>query len=202
MRLLAATVVLLASTSALAQHAPGQVEPIEPIAPVAPLAQPAQPQKDPGTAVALSIGATTVGLLLLVDGAEHDSGGAALLGLTAMYFGPSVGVWYGGGTGWIGLAGRAAGFLMVLHAFELEAQSANVECDFNGGCAAADAETAALDRRAAWFGYGGLAVWGAATVYDFVDAHRSASRWNREHSLTLAPMLAPHTTGMAVALRF
>ncbi|MGE5184413.1 MAG: hypothetical protein ACM31C_20225 [Acidobacteriota bacterium] len=197
MRLLAAAAAVLASTSALAQQAPGQVEP------AAPAAQPAQPHKDPGTAVALSIGATTIGLLVFVDGARHDSSTAGLLGLTTMYVGPSLGVWYGGGTGAIGLTGRLAGFLMVMHGLSLDSES-DYDClDLTAAqCKALEQQYNQQQRDARLWAYGGLAVWGAATVYDFVDAHRSASRWNREHALTLAPMLAPHTTGMAVALRF
>ncbi len=195
MRLLAAAAVVLASTSALAQQAPGEV---------APLAAPSQPHKDPGTAVAISVGATVGGFLLLVDGASHENGTAGVLGLAGMYFGPSLGVWYGGGTGVVGLGGRLAGFLMVLHGIGLEDSAYEGDCLglSNADCAAYEAQQASQVRTAHFFEYGGLAVWGAATIYDFVDAHRSASRWNREHELTLAPMLAPHTTGMAVALRF
>lgn len=194
MRVAALVLALAFSIPAFAQ-APGEV---------APLPAPAQPHKDPSTAVALSVSTTAVGLLMFAGGASSHNGTTLLLGATGMFFGPSIGVWYGGGTGLVGLGGRVAGFLMVLHGIDLDNQAAEGDCLglSTADCNALVAQQNDQERTAKIFAYGGLAVWGAATIYDFVDAHRATSRWNREHALTLAPMVSPHTSGLSLSLRF
>jgi hypothetical protein len=193
MRCLAVVIVLCAFHAAHAQ-APGEVQP---------LPQPAE-LKNPGTAVALSVGTTAVGFLLFVEGVHNESGTAGLIGAGGMFLGPSIGVWYGGGSGILGLAGRTTALVMLFHGIDLEESAYGGDCLglSTADCYAYEQSQADQLRRAHIFEYGALALWGAATFYDFWDAHHSASRWNREHALTLAPMLAPHASGMSLSLRF
>jgi hypothetical protein len=154
-------------------------------------------------AVALSIGATAVGFAL----AEGGSPRAALAGGVTMFVGPSVGQWYAGSIGGIGLATRGVALLAILRGVAMSDDVADGDCLglSSADCAAFERAQERETHEANVLIYGGLALWGASTIYDFVAAHRAATRWNREHALAIAPLVptaSSRATGVALALRF
>lgn len=188
MRSLAVLIVVALSTPALAQ-APGQTIP-------QPLSSPATPaeEKGPDTAVLLSVGVTGAGLLTIIAGSKDHSGTAALVGIGAMYFGPSVGRWYAGSDGIGSLGLRAVGGASALLGLAMIIGSEDCE----GNC---------HEAVAASMFFGGLGLWAGTSIYDIVMAGSDAHRWNREHaSLQLRPttvsMAGHHGVGLALAGHF
>jgi hypothetical protein len=195
MRLLVVAASLAISSSAFAQ-APGEIQP---------LAQPGQPRKDPTVAVVLSVGATVAGFAMVASSASSSNGGLTTLGIVGMYFGPSAGQWYAGSVGGIGLVSRAVAAIAIIKGVDMMDQSAEIDCFPGDNCSGLTDEANRLERRGAYYFSGGLALWGASTLYDFVAAHRAASRWNREHALTVVPIVPTArgtATGVTVGLRF
>jgi hypothetical protein len=178
MRNLACLFVVALSTPALAQ-APGESVPL-------PAAPAPTDLKDPSTAVMISLAVPAAGLVTTIVGAQHGSGGAALLGLGAMYLGPSMGRWYAGDTGAGSLALRtvagvslAAGFVMAM---------SMVDCE-GVGCTDHSSAAGALLL-------GGLGAWAGTTIYDVVMAKQAADDWNHR-SAQAAMQLGPTMTSVA-----
>lgn len=188
MRSLAVLIVVALSTPALAQ-APGET---------VPLSSPATPAEDksPDTAVLLSVGVTGAGLLTTISGAK-SSGTLALVGIGAMYFGPSVGRWYAGSDGIGSLGLRAVGGASALLGVALLIGS--------GECEGVDCPN--HDALYGTMFFGGLGLWAGTSIYDIVMAGRDANRWNRErYALQLRPttvsMAGHHGVGLALAGHF
>ena len=189
-------VVLLALSSAALAQAPGET-----VAQPLPAALPSGPHKDPVNAVALSIGTTLAGTVLVMGAASEGSGTGALLGLAGMYIGPSTGQWYAGRVGGIGLASRALAAVLIVKGFT-KADQQGYDClgYTDAECAAAEARwdhDAKVGETMIW---SGLALWVGSSVFDVVMAHRATTAWNRDHQLSLTPTLMPATGGRATGL--
>ena len=162
---------------------PGQVEPY-----VAPVAEPppSADEKHGGTAVAISV-MSTLGSFALV---QANPG----LGLAGFVLGPSFGRWYNHEIGGIGLLARVTSVYLVFK---------GVGQMDTGGCEAwyTDAECAAVEdtqREGERMFYIGLGLWGAATLYDFIEAGRGSARYNRK--LRIAPTVMPTGRGQATGI--
>jgi len=178
MRSLACLFVVALSHPALAQ-APGETVPL-------PAASPAD-LKDPSTAVLISLAVPAAGVVTTIVGAQHSSGTAVLVGVGAIYLGPSMGRWYAGDAGLGSLALRSvagvsfiAGVGMAIAAYDCE----GVGCSDHNK--ADVAEVLML---------GGLGMWAGTTIYDVVMAKRAADDWN--HREQAAMQLRPTMTSVA-----
>ena len=152
--------------------------------------------KNPTTALSLSVLGTAAGLGIMVAGAETDSGGLALLGLATTLVGPSMGHFYAGehGRGLAQTGVRAAGtgvtvgaaFWLLLECFPFP----GTECEGGTGPAIAMAS--------------GLAVVAGSALYSIYDAPRAARRHNaraRRLVLAPAPVVGPdHSSGFGLYL--
>ncbi len=196
MRSLAVLIVVVLSTPALAQ-APGETA-------VQPLPSPTQPadEKSPVTAVLLSTGVTTAGLLARVGGSENHNGALVLAGVGAVFLGPSTGRWYAGSTGIGSLGLRALGGATAL-------------IGFAGALGAAECEGPCTNTHGdayAYMFFGGLGLFAGTTIYDVIMASRDASEWNSSHrpqsryALRLKPttisMAGHHAMGLSLAGHF
>jgi len=162
------------------------------------VAQPATDEKSPSLAVGLSIGITTGGIVTLLAG-DHQT--SMLIGLGAMYIGPSTGQWYAGEVGGLGLAARAVGGVALVYGLSQMLQS---ECDAEAGedCSGA----ANRGRLGALLFYSGAGLWIGSSIADVVFAKRAADRWNQRHALTVAPTSfnsgAGRANGLVLTARF
>lgn len=151
----------------------------------------------PTAALALSLGATTVGAGLFAYGAfsDGDTTTRATLvdvGVVATYLGPSAGHVYTGEFFTRGLAVRTAGALLVGAGLATELG----DCGFTDD--ACDASPLAYGLLIA-----GAAISTAGVVDDIATAPRRARRLNRAAaSLSLAPQVAPGRAGVAVVGTF
>lgn len=186
---LVAVVVVFALTSTAAAQAPGQT----------PALTPRVSEKDPGAAVLISIGVTVGGFVLA--GASKGEGGLLLLGLGAMYVGPSTGQWYAGRVGGIGLASRAVGAALLFTALTKYSTEGNDCLGYTDQeCAAAEAQWRHDEKVAEVLGWTGIGLMVSSTLFDFVMAHRAATAWNREHQLAVTPTVLPAAGGRAPGL--
>jgi hypothetical protein len=201
MRSVLVIAVLLASSLAHAQ-APGMTPPIEP-APQSP-SQPSGDAKNPSTAVLLSLGVPLAGVATL---GLTDSDGGRMLGLAAIYFGPSTGQWYAGQLGGLGLGLRAVGGVSMVYGLVKVLDSAE-ECDFDydGSCAANESNRQHNADIGAGLMIAGAGLWLGSSIYDIVLAKRAAESWNVRHGVTLSPGLVgtsgTKTPGLFVSARF
>lgn len=136
-------------------------------------------RKDPSVAVLLSLGVTAGGAITLIAGMSNNSGTASLIGLGAMYLGPSTGLWYAGEVGARGLAARAVGGAALFYGF---VQIISSECDDEP-----DSDCSSAGDAGAWLFFGGAGLWIGSTIADVILAKRAADRWNRRHDVTVAP---------------
>lgn len=184
--LLAFAVVAALASTAVAQPS------LAPSTPAPPAPGEVQEVYSPSTALALSLGTTLAGYgaFLVADQAHSDS--AAVFGLVAVSFGPSVGHWYTGEVLTPGLGLRAggvvalgAGLAVALNDCPIFGDHCN---DSPGGAALAVA---------------GAALWVSGTVYDIATASRAAHRANREAAqISIAPTITREQTGVAVVGTF
>lgn len=134
--------------------------------------------KSPEVAVGLSVGVTAAGAVTFL---AADDDALELVGLGALYFGPSTGHWYAGRIGGIGLATRGAAGLAAMYGLGLVLAS---ECDdIDGDCAGAHGHG---DAGAALM-IGGAALWVGSSIYDVVAAKRAIDDWNVRHAITVVP---------------
>ncbi len=190
---------LLVSSLAHAQ-APGMTPPIEPAT------QPQQSvdQKNPSTAVLLSLGIPLAGIATM---GISDTDGGRMVGLAALYFGPSTGQWYAGKVGGLGLGLRAVGAVSMVYGFVKVLDSAE-ECDFDydGSCAARADSRERAGAVGAGLMWAGAGLWVGSSIYDIVLAKRAADSWNARHNVTLSPGLVgtsgTKTPGLFVSARF
>ncbi len=180
--------VLAATCSIAAAQPPSQV---------APIAQ--SESKDPTNAALLSIGVPVAGLLTILAADGHES--IALAGLGAMYVGPSTGHWYAHRIGGIGLAVRAGALAAMVYGFR-KADHQGYDCiDLDAAaCEAAENQWHREEKIGMGVFYGGFALWLGSSVFDVVMAVRATRDWNREHALTIAPMMMSTPNGRATGL--
>lgn len=152
--------------------------------------------RSPWTAFALSAGSTALGLGLL--GIEHERapgqhapadqmlvlGGGALV-----MVGPSLGHFYVDDTRSVGLYVRGVGAGVAM----IAALASIPKCEGQ-----ADTGIFADCRNDVWIGLG---IIGFGAVIDVVSAPHAASQWNRDHAVTIAPIVAP-APGLAIAGTF
>lgn len=199
MRLALAVVAALAvaglASPALAQ-APGATPPVE-----APKPTEIVDEKQPEIAVMLSVGTTLAGFATIAVGDEHET--AALVGLALAYVGPATGQWYAGRFGGYGLAARAvAGVGFVYGIGMLLSGDGGCEADRYDDCSAFDARVARDERRGKIALAASSLLWIGSSVYDVVKARDAANEWNRDHAVTIAPVIAPQSAGLSVIGRF
>jgi hypothetical protein len=163
------------------------------LAPRVAAASPERDQKSPALATTLAIAPVAIGMGLTIAGGLHDSPEAVGGGLAVLAVGPSAGHFYTGDLG-RGLAasgvrtvgGLAAtlGAYLVLDNLCIDERSCDQDdLKGTGGAALVIA--------------GGVAVVGA-TVYDIIDAGRSARRHNARIAVT--PTVLPGASGPQVGL--
>ena len=190
---------LLASSLAHAQ-APGMTPPIEP-APT-PRAASHGEQKDPSIAVLLSLGVPVAGAFTL---GASDSDGGRMLGLAALYFGPSTGQWYAGKAGGLGLGLRAVGGASMVFGLVM-ALSSEYDCDFEEDCTPIRERAERRGDIGAGLMLTGAGLWVGSSIYDIVLAKRATDSWNKRHDVSLTPGLvgtsSKKTPGLFVTARF
>ncbi len=163
---------------------PGQTEP----AGSPPAEAPRKPaHRSPALALGLSLGVTGLGVAGAVAAAsQHNAPGEFLLAGVAVYLGPSIGRWYGGGSAAVGLLGRAAGGAFLIAAASERPIDPN--CDpGNEDCTGQNEAIAKQERRERTLLVTGAVLWIGASVYDFVMAPLDAREFNREHAVTVTP---------------
>lgn len=146
--------------------------------PASPAATPGD-EKSPSVAVLLSVGVTAGGAVTLM---ASDSRTASLIGLGALFIGPSTGQWYAGELGGLGLGARAVGAVALVFGLSQMLQS---ECDPEDGQDCSGAKAAGTTGALLFFGGAGL--WVGSSIADVIFAKRAADRWNQRHALTLTP---------------
>ncbi len=164
---------------------PGMSEP-QPLVPAAPPVQ-GEPLSE-GVALGLSLGGTIASWALLVAvvaDEEDDHGTLATLGLLGTYVAPSAGHWYAGSFLTRGLGIRTAGAVATFAAIVKL-----ISCD---GCNDAEVE---------YLFYGGLLLYAAGTIDDIFNARGKVRQKNRERGFTIAPVVTPQSTGLALGGRF
>ncbi len=155
--------------------------------------------KSPELAVGMSIGITIGGYVMM---AKSSNGGMSALGFGAAFLGPSVGQWYAGKTGGIGIGARAIGMTMMVYGL-VQLLSSSQDC-FDCG---SSPSTVSDDRRAKVYLGTGAALWVGSTIFDFVMAYRETETYNRRQHAQLVPTLIPtyngtQAPGMAFSTRF
>lgn len=158
--------------------------------------------KSPELAVALSAGITLGGFAL----ATGDNDETAMLGLLAMYVGPSTGIWYGGNVALSapGLAARALSAAMLLKGLALMESSELTDClgvDDQAECDRYLAQAEADYTRGERYTYASLIVWTASTLVDLGLAHHATKRWN-ERNVTITPTLVGDGPGLSFSGAF
>jgi hypothetical protein len=160
----------------------------------------ASPQSEPDSksvagAYALTVMATMVPLTVGVMGAEetsddHPNRQAMFtgLGVAALVLGPSAGHWYVGEGITTGLVIRTAAAAGI-GAIALAAPPRMTEKSSPSGLVIAGLIM-------------GVGAWETGLIWDLATVPRSVHRYNKRHQLQLAPMAAPHTTGLALAGTF
>lgn len=158
--------------------------------------------KSPELAVALSAGITLGGLAL----ATGDNDETAMLGLLAMYVGPSTGIWYGGNLALSapGLAARALSVGMLFKGLALMEGAALTDClgvDDAAECDRYLAEADAEQTRGERYTYAALAMWTASTLVDLGLAHHATNKWN-ERNVTVTPTFIGGGPGLSLGGTF
>jgi hypothetical protein len=159
-------------------------------------------RKSPALALGLGVGFTATGAILMAVDAAGDPD-LAPVGFLAMYVGPSIGRWYGGGSAAIGLIARAAGVAVVLSGIDDRPPDTCIpEPELGEDCSGENEAQDDYDRR--WrnrFIIGG-ALWFGSTLYDFIMAPLDAREHNRERGLAIAPTVVPGGAGLALGGSF
>jgi hypothetical protein len=149
----------------------------------------AEDKKSRAMAVALSAGVTAAGVGLLVAGDD----GLKLVGLTAMFVGPSAGRWYAGDSSLIGY--RALG-LGIAALGVLQIVNTGCEDEVDVDCSKSEYRPGMALMLA------GAGVWVGSSVADIVLADRSARRFNERHSISIAPVRFGTADGRATGIGF
>src|SRR5262245_38985247 len=147
--------------------------------------------KSIATAYLTSVAATTLPLAVFVIGAPeneraHPTRAAVFgsLGIAALVLGPSAGHWYAHRTITTGLVLRGVAAAGIATLAIADPHGENLGALIVGGVAA-------------------VGTWEVGVIWDFATLPRSVRRYNRERrQLQLAPLVAPSTTGLALAGTF
>jgi hypothetical protein len=174
--------------------APGQALPPASFGPPSQLeVAPAEPPRPEGgrqlserTALGLSLGITLASwTAIYIDSREPEGGTLAKLGLIGVLAGPSVGHWYRGAILTRGMLPRVLGTAAIAFGIAL-----------GSGC---EGECNAVDRIV----MSGLALILIGTADDIVTAPLRVRAHNRRlQGVSLAPMVAPRSAGVALGGRF
>ena len=148
---------------------------------------------DPNLAFGLSLGVTLAGAGAMAIGARQSNDTLGMIGAAGVFLGPSTGHWYshhyltrGLGVRTLGVAAAFGGVVAALEACPIYSD-APCEDSVAG-------ETLLILGGAAYL---------AGTIDDIVTAAGAARRRNRLiKSVTIAPVVAPHQTGFAIAGTF
>ncbi len=183
-------VMALASLSSVARaQAPKQTRPIvEP--------------RSPSTAVTRSIAVSLGGMMLVAVGGSSNNAPASLIGFGGMLLGPATGYWYGTDQiGGIGLAARGTALVMMLWGIGNLDAGEDIECLDLTPAQCRDWEEAAAreHRQGEYLIYGGLALIGASSLFDFVNVYYQTEAWNDAH-VTIAPTALRASDGPVPAL--
>jgi hypothetical protein len=117
----------------------------------------------------------------------------AMFGSLSIFVTPSLGEWYAGQPLTVGMGLRVGGAVVGIIGI-LSTLSVDLSClDSCSNASSSD------DTGAALFVIGG-AAFVAGVIYDIADAPRAADRYNRAHSLQVAPTFVPTPTGAVPAL--
>jgi hypothetical protein len=196
MRTLLASLVLAATATAAHADAPGMTTPIQPLAEPASISS----SNDDGPksvtgATGLAIGGSLLGPALITAALLNDENGTPfhnaevpmlLTGSAFVLLGPSIGNWYAG-------KGLSKGLGMRLLGAGATVLGAGM---FVEGLFSNDS-TAIVGLGVGLAGLGTIAV---GTLMDIVDAHHTATDYNRSHRLTIAPMISRTPTGQQTGL--
>jgi hypothetical protein len=186
-RILVAVVLVMRVAHADAQPSLQQPIPQQPTS-----QQPTENEKSRAIAVSLSLGVTAAGVGLLVAGDD----GLKLVGLTAMFVGPSAGRWYAGDSSLIGYRALGVGIAVL-----------GVLAIVNTGCEdEIDVDCSDAYRPGELLMLAGAGVWVGSSVADIVLADRSARRFNERHAISIAPVrfgtAEGRATGVGISGRF
>jgi len=158
--------------------------------------------KDPNTALALSLGGTVGSIALLSLGSNSDSGAMTTAGSLGLWLAPSFGHWYAG-EGWTkGLSLRVGGSAAAV---------VGVMWVFTSCVTAVDSDGGGSDDSCGSGGWalavGGTAAFVGGMVYDIATAPGAARRHNarareRLQGVSVQPTFGSHRAGVAVSGRF
>jgi hypothetical protein len=131
--------------------------------------------KSPGTAIGLSLGTTLAGAGMLAVASSLDSKGLAIAGGATLFIGPTVGQMYAGRVWNAGLATRLAALALGGVGFWLVVRCED-GCNNQGSRDVGEA-----------LEISGLFVYVGASLYESIDAGRTAADYNRALTVTPAP---------------
>jgi len=187
MKPFALVIAAVVALPAVARAQPGMTGPVDD-----------EEEKSPGIALGLSLAGTAAGYGALIAAGHTDSEGLAIVGLTGIVVGPSLGQIYAGETGRAvghSLLRLGAGSVMVYGAmvtiFDCWDEEGSGSCDNSAGPALM---------------IGGAVLGIGSSIYSIVDSANAAERHNeklrqRRFVLTPAPLVGPdHSTGYGVQL--
>jgi hypothetical protein len=195
---------------ALAQ--PGMTEPLsarpggpagegarEAIDPAAPAGAPTEsrPILSETTALWLSLGGTIASWAMVAAASRFDGDDGAPLGwagILGTYLAPTLGHWYAGSALSRGLGIRTVGLATMFVGLVKSLNGCIDDFDGGGSC---------NDENGPLILLGGLAIYVGGTIDDIFHAPGKVRKRNaRIQGLGLAPLAAPHTTGLALGGRF
>lgn len=142
------------------------------------------------SAYLVTAAATTLPLTVAAIGApdneyNHPTRAAVFgsLGIAAAVLGPTAGHWYAGEGMTTGLALRLTGAAGVGALVLADPHGQNLGLLITGGVVCAG-------------------LWEVGAIWDLATVPRAVRHYNRQRDLQIAPMAAPHTTGLALAGTF
>jgi hypothetical protein len=144
--------------------------------------------REPGLALVLSIGVTTLGGGILASSLRSGSTGGTIVGMLALLVGPSTGRWYAGDAGLVTLGLRAASGVAIVEAIAISADDDDEDClgSTPAQCTALENQIARDNRHSDELLLSSAAVWLGTSVYDVVVAYTATKRWNAVHVVPLA----------------
>lgn len=182
LRVLVASVLVLAAVPALAAAQPASTPPT-----------PAAGERyDPGLALALSVGGTVVGYAAMYASVDQGAPWLAGVGAGLAVIGPSAGHWYTGHYFTRGLGARVIGAAALAGGAALYPDDCGAD-RFDEPCPDSPGAVALIIT--------GVVLVIAGTVDDVVTAPGEARRRNRR-AVAFAPIVAPDRTGVALVGTF
>ncbi len=159
-------------------------------------------KKSPAFAVALTITTALAGYAILASDPKNDN--LALVGLAAMYVGPSTGQWYAGRIGAPGLVTRLGAGWMFVHGLGIRDDHELNDClgvDDASECdAILDHADREMERGEKWMQVG-AALWLVSSLVDVALSHRAAVKHN-ERSVAITPLLTKDSATVTLGMAF